>query len=189
MQWLRDGLGIIKRADESGTLAADADPNQHVYLVPAFVGLGAPHWDPEARGALFGLTRGTGPKELARAALESVCFQTVDLIAGHAGRLAGHGRPGDGAARRRRHDGVGLDDAVPGRPAGCTVDRPTVQETTALGAAYLAGLSAGIFPDPARFADSWRLERRFNPAMEEAKRRQKLAGWKDAVARTLSRPS
>jgi glycerol kinase len=189
VQWLRDGLGIIKRADESGRLAAAADANQHVYLVPAFVGLGAPHWDPEARGALFGLTRGSGPKELARAALESVCFQTVDLIAAMRADWPAMASQAtvlrvDGGMVASNWTMQCLADLL-----GAPVDRPEVQETTALGAAYLAGLSAGIFPDPARFADSWRLERRFSPAMDEATRRQKLAGWKDAVSRTLSRQS
>jgi glycerol kinase len=189
VQWLRDGLGIIKRADESGALAAEADPNQHVYLVPAFVGLGAPHWDPDARGALFGLTRGSGPKEIARAALESVCFQTVDLIEA---MRADWPDMADRATVLRVDGGmVGSDWTMQclADLLGAPVDRPEVQETTALGAAYLAGLAAGIFPDPTRFADTWRLERRFSPAMADAERRRKLAGWKDAVGRTLSRQS
>ncbi len=189
VQWLRDGLGIIERADESGRLAAEADPNQAVYLVPAFVGLGAPHWDPEARGALFGLTRGTGPKELARAALESVCFQTVDLVDA---MRADWPDMAEKATVLRVDGGMVASDWTMQCLAdllGAPVDRPEVQETTALGAAYLAGLGAGLFPDPARFADRWRLERRFSPAMEETTRRQKLMGWRDAVSRTLSRQS
>ena len=113
VQWLRDGLKVIARASEAGQLARDADPEQDVVLVPAFVGLGAPYWDPDCRGALFGLTRNTGASELARAALQSVCFQTYDLAAGDARRLSGGGE--GGAARRRRHGGVRLDDAAPGR--------------------------------------------------------------------------
>jgi glycerol kinase len=189
VQWLRDGLGIIKRADESGTLAAEADPNQQVYLVPAFVGLGAPHWDPDARGALFGLTRGSGPKEIARAALESVCFQTVDLI--EAMRADWPDMAGRATVLRVDGGMVASDWTMQclADLLGAPVDRPEVQETTALGAAYLAGLAAGMFPDPARFADTWRLERRFSPAMGDTERRRKLAGWKDAVGRTLSQRS
>jgi glycerol kinase len=189
VQWLRDGLGLIKRADESGTLAAEADPNQHVYLVPAFVGLGAPHWDPDARGALFGLTRGSGPKEIARAALESVCFQTVDLVEA---MRADWPDMASRATVLRVDGGMVVSDWTMQCLAdllGAPVDRPEVQETTALGAAYLAGLAAGMFPDPARFADTWRLERRFSPAMGDTERRRKLAGWKDAVGRTLSQRS
>ena len=116
MQWLRDGLRIIASAPESGALAAKADPGQDVYLVPAFVGLGAPYWQPEARGALFGLTRATRPSELARAALEAVCYQTRDLLeAMHSDWSAGGE---SGAARRRRHGGERLDHAVPGRHPG-----------------------------------------------------------------------
>jgi glycerol kinase len=185
VQWLRDGLGLIGAASESGALAAAADPAQEVYLVPAFVGLGAPYWDPEARGAIFGLTRGTGPKELARAALESVCFQTGDLVAA----MQADWPQADHAATVLRVDGgMVASDWTMQRLAdllGAPVDRPEIKETTALGAAYLAGLAAGLYPDPERFADAWRLERRFGPAMEPAIRERKLAGWRDAVGRLL----
>ena len=185
VQWLRDGLGLIRAAEESGPLAEAADPSQDVYLVPAFVGLGAPYWDPDARGALFGLTRGTGPKELARAALESVCFQTADLL----DAMRADWPQGGAAATVLRVDGgMVASDWTMQRLAdvlGAPVDRPQVKETTALGAAYLAGLAAGVFPEPERFADAWRLERRFLPAMDEATRTRKLAGWRDAVSRVL----
>jgi glycerol kinase len=187
VQWLRDGLGIIKTAAESGVLAREADPAQSVYLVPAFVGLGAPHWDPDCRGALFGLTRATGPREIAHAALESVCFQTLDLLdAMHKDWSAD-----EGAAIALRVDGgmVASDWAMQ-RLAdilGAPIDRPEVKETTALGAAYLAGLHAGIFPEPTAFADMWRLEMRFFPSLPEIQRAQKVAGWRDAVSRTLTR--
>ncbi len=187
VQWLRDGLGIVKHASETGALADDADPNQDVYLVPAFVGLGAPYWDPDARGTLFGLTRGTGPKELARATLESVCYQTADLIAA---MQADRGGAGMNATVLRVDGGMAASDWTMQRLAdilAAPVDRPEVMETTALGAAYLAGLDAGVYPEPARFADRWRLERRFTPAMDAATRERKLAGWKDAVSRTLTR--
>jgi glycerol kinase len=185
VQWLRDGLGIIRAASESGPLAEAADPAQDVYLVPAFVGLGAPYWDPEARGAIFGLTRGTGPKELARAALESVCYQTADLVAA---MQADWPQAREAATVLRVDGGMVASDWTMQRLAdllGAPVDRPEIKETTALGAAYLAGLAAGLYPDPERFADAWRLERRFAPAMEPPTRKRKLAGWSDAVGRLL----
>jgi glycerol kinase len=188
VQWLRDGLGVIGSAGETGALAEQADPAQSVYLVPAFVGLGAPFWDAEARGALFGLTRGTGPKELARAALESVCYQTQDLLAA----MRADWPQADGAETVLRVDGgMVASDWTMQRLAdilAAPVDRPEVLETTALGAGYLAGLGAGVFPEPARFADSWRLQRRFLPVMDDGVRQAKLAGWRDAVSRTLTRP-
>ncbi|SIR07093.1 glycerol kinase GlpK [Bosea sp. TND4EK4] len=188
VQWLRDGLGIIEKASETGPLAEAADPAQDVYLVPAFVGLGAPHWDSAARGAMFGLTRGTGPREFARAALESVCYQTLDLIdAMHADW------PGADKGKRavlRVDGGMVASDWTMQRLADILdlpVDRPTVLETTALGAAYLAGLEAGLLPEPDRFADQWRLERRFSPAMAGSERKHRVAGWRDAVRRTLTK--
>jgi glycerol kinase len=188
VQWLRDGLGIIRTAAESGPLADQADPAQSVYLVPAFVGLGAPYWDAECRGAMFGLTRGTGPKEIAKAALESVCYQTLDLLEAMRADWPG---AADARTVLRVDGGMTASDWAMQRLAdilGSPVDRPVVKETTALGAAYLAGLTAGVFPEPDRFADLWRLENRFLPALDEAARRTKVAGWRDAVSRTLTRP-
>jgi glycerol kinase len=186
VQWLRDGLGVVPDAASTGALAATADPTQDVILVPAFVGLGAPYWRPDARGALFGLTRGSGPAELARAALESVCFQTADLLAA----MRADWPPAAAALKVLRVDGGMADsDWTMQRLAdltGCTVDRPHVRETTALGAAYLAGLHGGFYPEPDRVAAQWRLERRFIPQMDEAIRRQKLAAWATAVRRLLS---
>jgi glycerol kinase len=188
VQWLRDGLGIITSAAESGPLAEQADPAQSVYLVPAFVGLGAPYWDADCRGAMFGLTRGTGPKEIAQAALEAVCYQTLDLLDAMRSDWPG----ASGAQTVLRVDGgMVASDWTMQRLAdilGSQVDRPVVKETTALGAAYLAGLSAGVYPDPERFADLWRLENRFTPSMSATVRDRKVAGWRDAVARTLSAP-
>jgi glycerol kinase len=186
VQWLRDGLGIIKHASETGPLAEAADPKQNVYLVPAFVGLGAPFWDAEARAALYGMTRNTGPKELARAALESVCYQTLDLLEAMRADW-----PQGSAARTvlRVDGGMTASDWTMQRLADildAPVDRPTIGETTALGAAYLAGLAAGLLPEPERFADRWRLERRFVPALDGATRGVKIAGWRDAVRRTLT---
>jgi glycerol kinase len=189
VQWLRDGLGIIGSASESGELAARADEEQDVVLVPAFTGLGAPWWDADCRGALFGLTRATGPAEIARAALESVCFQTADLIA--AMRADWAGSAGDAAAPMvlRVDGGMVASDWTMQRLAdllGAPVDRPQIAETTALGAAYLAGLAVGLYPQPHRFADTWRLQRRFEPRMAPAERVRRLARWHDAVRRTLT---
>ncbi|MFH1555438.1 MAG: glycerol kinase GlpK [Pseudomonadota bacterium] len=181
VQWLRDGLGVIAHAHETGALAAAADPEQDVILVPAFVGLGAPHWRPDVRGALFGLTRATGPKELARAALESVCFQTVDLLTAMRADWTGQGE----ATVLRVDGGMSASDYTMQRLAdllGAPVDRPVVQETTALGAAYLAGLGCGLFPAPEAFAARWRLDRRFTPQMSEAARAARLAAWDAAIA-------
>ncbi|MDQ0316966.1 glycerol kinase GlpK [Amorphus orientalis] len=184
VQWLRDGLGVVGHAAESGPLAERADPAQDVYLVPAFTGLGAPHWDAEARGAIFGLTRGTGPAELARAALESVCFQTGDLYAAMHEDFAG------GEATVLRADGgMAVSDWTMQRLADLLahpVDRPAIAETTALGAAWLAGAAVGAWPDEDDFARMWARERRFEPAMAEEERLRRVEGWRDAVRRTLS---
>ncbi len=186
VQWLRDGLRVVQSAAETGALAAAADPTQEVILIPAFVGLGAPYWRPDARGALFGLTRATGPRELAQAALESVCFQTADLLAA----MRADCREAGTALKSLRVDGgMAESDWTMQRLAdliGSTVDRPQIKETTALGAAYLAGLQVGFFPEPDRFAAHWRLERRFTPQMDEATRQRKLAGWSAAMQRLLT---
>ncbi len=184
VQWLRDGLGIIKAASETGELASKADPGQQVYLVPAFVGLGAPWWDAEARGAVFGMTRNTGPAELARAALESVAYQTCDLVDAMKKDWKG------GARTVLRVDGgmVASDWAMQ-RLADlldAPVDRPTILETTALGAAWLAGSRAGVWPARSGFAKSWALDQRFKPQMDDKTRKTTLKGWRDAVSRTLS---
>jgi glycerol kinase len=184
VQWLRDGLKIISGAAQSGTLADAADPNQDVYLVPAFVGLGAPYWDADCRGAMFGLTRNSGPAEFARAALESVCYQTRDLLEAMK-RDWGTAR----ATVLRVDGGMVASDWTMQRLAdilSAPVDRPKVLETTALGAGYLAGLQTGFYPDLEAFAARWSLDRRFEPLMPEAERERKYAGWQDAVSRTLS---
>lgn len=184
VQWLRDGLRVIDDATQSGPLAAMADPEQSVYLVPAFTGLGAPHWDPAARGALFGLTRNTGPAELARAALESVAYQTRDLIEAMRADL--------GAAPETvlRVDGGMVESDWAMRfladMLAAPVDRPEVLETTALGAAYLAGLAAGVCPAPEVFAGHWSVQHRFMPTMPESERERRYAGWRDSVRRTLT---
>jgi glycerol kinase len=185
VQWLRDALKVIVRAEDVNALAAAADPAEQVYLVPAFVGLGAPYWDAQARAAVFGLTRKAGAAELARAALEAVGYQTRDLL-----EAMGADWPRRGADTVLRVDGgMAASDvtlqfladilAVP-------VDRPPVMETTAVGAAYLAGSAAGLCPDLDGFAASWRCARRFVPQMDDAVRARKWAGWRDAVSRTLT---
>ncbi|MGC1445373.1 MAG: FGGY-family carbohydrate kinase, partial [Xanthobacteraceae bacterium] len=186
VQWLRDGLHVVQSAAETGPLAEAADPTQEVILVPAFVGLGAPYWRPDVRGALFGLTRATGQRELAQAALESVCFQTADLIAA----MRADWSTADATLRTLRVDGgMANSDWTMQRLAdliGSNVDRPQIKETTALGAAYLAGLHTGFYPAPDRFLDHWQLERRFSPRMDEATRERKLAAWTSAVRRLLT---
>jgi glycerol kinase len=187
VQWLRDGLRIIGHAAESGALAEAADLQQQVYLVPAFVGLGAPYWDAEARGALFGLTRSTGPAEIARAALEAVCFQTYDLLQA----MRADWPEAESAGSVLRVDGgmVASDWTMQclADLLNAPVDRPRILETTALGAACLAGMQAGLYPGLEELSSGWHLERRFMPAMDEKIRRQKLDGWADAVARTLTK--
>ncbi|MEM9027725.1 MAG: glycerol kinase GlpK [Pseudomonadota bacterium] len=184
VQWLRDGLKIIDDAAHSGELADASDAGQDVFLVPAFVGLGAPYWDAECRGAMFGLTRNTGRAEFARAALESVCYQTRDLLEAMRGDW--------GAARStvlRVDGGMVASDWTMQRLADildAPVDRPKVLETTAVGAAYLAGMQVGFYPGLDEFARTWSLERRFEPKMAGDERSRKYALWKDAVARTLS---
>ena len=207
VQWLRDGLGLIRSAADSGALAAAADPGEQVYLVPAFVGLGAPWWDANARGAIFGLTRKSGPAELARAALEAVGYQTRDLIEAMRAdwpELAHvpakwtpvcrqeHAQMKESGTVLRVDGGMTASDFAMQFLADildAPVDRPVVQETTALGAAYLAGLAAGVCPEPDDFAKSWKRERRFVPSMYAAVRARKWAGWQDAVRRTLTRSS
>ena len=184
VQWLRDGLKIIRSAAETEALAAAADPNQQLYLVPAFTGLGAPYWDPDCRGAVFGLTRNSGPAEFARAALDSVAYQTRDLVeAMHADW------PDAGDTVLRVDGGMTANDRVLQGLAdilGAPVDRPKVLETTALGAAWLAGMRAGLYPGPAEFARTWALDRRFEPEMDAERREESYAGWRDAVRRTLT---
>jgi glycerol kinase len=183
VQWLRDEMGLIADAAESGELAALADENQLVYLVPAFVGMGAPYWDAECRGAIFGLTRASGPKELAKAALESVCYQTRDLLEamqrdwGQSGetvlRVDGGMVASDWTMQR-------LSDLLP-----AVVERPLNAETTALGAAYLAGMKVGFYPSLDEFAATWKCDHRYIPSLDESERAQLYAGWQDAVRRTL----
>lgn len=184
VQWLRDGLGIIDSAKQSGELAAEADDSQQVYMIPAFTGLGAPWWDADARGALIGLTRGTGPAEISRAALESVCYQTLDLLNA---MQADWQQSADTVLRV--DGGMVASDWTMQRLADILqspVDRPIIAETTALGAAWLAGSRAGVWPDQAGFAQSWKLDKNFAPQMALEERDSKVAGWDKAVRRVLS---
>lgn len=184
VQWLRDGLKIVKNAKETGALARLADKNQNVYLVPAFVGLGAPYWNAEVRGALFGLTRATTNKELARAALEAVCYQTNDLLEAMRKDWGSRGETilrVDGGMTASDWTMQFLADIL-----DAPVDRPAVLETTAVGAAYLAGLQVGLLPRPDVFAKTWIREKRFMPKMDAQTRAEKLAGWKAAVGKTLA---
>ena len=179
VQWLRDGLKLLKRASDTGPLAKAADRTQQVYLVPAFVGLGAPYWNPNVRGAIFGLTRATTNKELARAALEAVCYQTYDLLEAmkkdwpQAKDTVLRVDGGMSASNWTMQCLADLLDAP--------VDRPKILETTALGAAYLAGLQAGLLPAPEIIAERWKRDKRFTPKLTAATREDKLAGWADCV--------
>ena len=185
VQWLRDGLRVIRAAHETQALAEQADPMQNVILVPAFVGLGAPYWNPDCRGAVFGLTRNSGPAEFAKAALESVGYQTRDLLEAMQADWQGAGAKAtlrvDGGMSASDWAMQFLSDII-----GAPVDRPMVRETTALGAAWLAGMRAGLYPDQAGFAANWALERTFAPVMDRGVRDQKYAAWKRAVQATLS---
>ncbi len=186
VQWLRDGLKIIKSANETGALAESADPSQDVYLVPAFVGLGAPHWDAEARGAIYGLTRNSGPAELARAALESVAYQTNDLLSAMKKDWKASGKE----TVLRVDGGMVASDWTMQRLAdilNAPVDRPAILETTALGAAWLAAHAQGVWPDAEGFSKSWSLDRRFTPRLDAEARKRKLSGWSSAVRRTLAK--
>ena len=185
VKWLRDGLGIIRTAPETAMLAEAADPHQEIYFVPAFVGLGAPYWSPEIRGAVLGITAATGPKEFARAALESVAYQTRDLLEAMRADWTNAGKT---ETILRVDGGMAANDWMLQFLAdilNAPVDRPKLVETTALGAAYLAGLAAGVAPGPDEFGALWRRERRFTPAMDDKTRSRKVKAWRDTVARVL----
>ncbi|KEO52618.1 glycerol kinase GlpK [Thioclava pacifica] len=184
VQWLRDGLKIIEAADQTQSLADAADPEQEVIIVPAFTGLGAPYWNPDCRGAVFGLTRNSGPAEFARAALESVGFQTRDLLEAMQADWSDDARPTlrvDGGMTASDWAMQFLSDIL-----GAPVDRPKVLETTALGAAWLAGYKAGLYPEPEEFAKSWALDRNFIAQMTEERREARYAAWKKAVQATIA---
>jgi glycerol kinase len=183
VQWLRDGLKLIASAGETEALARGIENTGGVYLVPAFTGLGAPYWDAEARGAILGLSRASGIKEIVRAALEAVCYQTRDLLAAMAA-------DGVGAPTALRVDGgLTVNDWVMQFLADILdvpVERPKVTETTALGAAYLAGLATGFYGSRADIARQWQRDKLFRPAMAPERRNALYDGWKQAVARIRS---
>jgi len=187
VQWLRDGLKIIDDVSKTGELAQNADMEQNVILVPAFTGMGAPYWDAQARGAIFGITRASGPAEFAKAALEAVCYQTRDLLEAmnrdmNNSKLETILRV-DGGMVASNWTMQALADIL-----AAPVDRPKIHETTAVGAAWLAGSYAGIWPGQKKFADNWQCERRFEPAMDNELRNSKYGHWLDAVNRTLTKP-
>jgi len=190
VQWLRDGLQIIKEAKEAEELAKKADPTEQLYMVPAFTGLGAPYWDAHCRGAIYGLTRNTGREEFAKAALESVGYQTRDLLEAMVADMASQKNMLPTEKTILRVDGgmaasswtiQFLSDIV-----DSYVDRPQILETTALGVAWLAGMRHGFYPDQTHFAKEWALEQRFVPQMKAERRERLYQGWKEAVKRTLS---
>ena len=183
MQWLRDGLKIIAHASATPGLAQVTPTTGRAYLVPAFTGLGEPHWEPGARGAIVGLTRDSGVGEIVRAALEAVCYQTKDLL----GAMTADGAPSPPALRV--DGGMVANDWTMQFLADILdipVERPVISETTALGAAYLAGLATGYFKDMSDIAGRWRCDKRFEPAMAAAKRDALYAGWREAVERVRS---
>lgn len=184
VQWLRDGLGVIAKSGETEALAAAADPNQGVVLVPAFVGLGAPYWQPEARGAMFGLTRNTGPAELARAVLEANAFQTRDLLEAMRKDWT------DAAQTTLRVDGGMVANdlmlQILADTIGVPVERPRVLETTAMGAAWLAGSKAGVWPDQEGFAAMWQADKRFTPTGDAEMRDRDYRRWQHAIAAVIS---
>ncbi len=186
IQWLCENLGIIDTASQSEQFAAESDPSQPIYIVPAFTGLGAPYWDPQARGAIYGLTRETGPKELARAALESVGYQTQDLL--QAMKLDWNNKD-DTQTILRVDGGMVKNDWMMQFLADildAPVERPKSLETTAIGAAYLAGYQHAFYPNLTDFGQHWERDKRFEPMIKNEDRIQKYNGWKMAVARTLS---
>ncbi|HEX5802324.1 MAG TPA: FGGY-family carbohydrate kinase, partial [Azospira sp.] len=182
VQWLRDGLGLIDSAAAVEALAASVPDSGGVYLVPAHAGLGAPYWDPRARGALLGLTRGSTRAHIARAALEAIAYQSAELL------QAMSEDAGQPLAELRVDGGAAANDLLLQFQAdllGVPVLRPQVTETTALGAAFLAGLAVGFWQDEAELDAHWRVERRFEPALSADRRQTLLAGWRRAVARSL----
>jgi glycerol kinase len=184
VQWLRDAIKLIDHAGESEALARQVDDTNGVYLVPAFTGLGAPYWDPLARGAIIGLTRNSGIAHIVRAALESVCYQSRDLL--RAMQADGANAP----AALRVDGGMVSNDWLMQFLAdmlGLPVERPVIAQTTALGAAYLAGLGAGVFSSLEELSDKWQRNRLFAPQMAAPRRSALYQGWCEAVSRTLSK--
>ena len=178
VQWLRDGLGIINDAAQTGHMAATSNPEEPIYMVPAFTGLGAPHWDAQAKGAIYGLTRNTGPKEFARAALESVCYQTADLLEAMQADWAASGLEAPRASLRVDGGMVASDWMLQflADMLNARVERPQNLESTALGAAYLAALHLDMVPQPDEMQATWQLDHRFSPNMDADTRKEKQKG-------------
>ena len=186
VQWLRDSLGTLENAAQSGSMAASSDAAEEVYMVPAFTGLGAPYWAPQAKGAIFGLTRNTGPNELARAALEASCYQTRDLLEAmkedfNSSEYSQTILRVDGGMSASDWTMQFLSDIL-----NSPVDRSKILETTAVGAAYLAGLFIGFYPGPQEFSKNWILDKRFEPEISSAQREKKYAGWLACVDQVLN---
>lgn len=183
IQWLRDGLRMLKDAKDSEAYATKVESTDGVYLVPAFVGLGTPYWDSDVRGAMFGVTRGTTKEHFVRATLESLAYQTRDV-------LSAMEADSNISVKTLRADGGAVKNnflmQFQGDILNVPVQRPVINETTALGAAYLAGLAVGFWKDQAEIAEQWKLEKSFDPAMEEEKREELYAGWKKAVHATMA---
>lgn len=180
VQWLRDGLKIIDDASQTGAMADEADDSQELILVPAFAGLGAPYWEPDVRGAIFGLTRNSGANEFSRAALEAVCFQTRDLTQA----MYSDWQDANSDITLRVDGGMVASDWTMqflSNILNADIDRPTILETTALGAAWLAGMRAGVWPGQEGFAKQWKLQQKFTPNMDEELREHRYKNWKSAV--------
>jgi glycerol kinase len=180
VQWLRDGLGFITSSEQIESLAASVPDAGGVFLVPAFAGLGAPHWDPHARGALLGLTRGSGRAHIARAALDAIAYQSAELL------QAMQSDAGGTVTELRVDGGAAANDLLMQSQAdllGVPVVRPKILESTALGAAYLAGLATGVWADKAEIAAHWQMERQFSPAMSADEAASRMTRWRRAVER------
>ena len=183
IQWIRDGIHLIDHVDEIEPLMQTQNSNDGVYMVPAFTGLGAPHWDANARGAILGITRDTRPAHLVRAALEAVCYQTLELVEAmskDSGQAVSRLRVDGGMVNNDRLLQI-LSDII-----GIQVDKPAIVETTALGAAYLAGLAHGIYQDQNQIAELWQCQQQHQPMMDESERSRMIEGWQQAVARVRS---
>ena len=183
VQWLRDTVGLVPSADESAVLAASLESNDGVYLVPAFTGLGAPHWNPHTRGTLLGMTRDTGPAHIARAVLEAVCYQSYELLEAMADDV------GEDIEMLRIDGGMANNNWLAQYLADITripVAKPALLETTALGAARLAGLQAGVFDDLNALQEAWIADQTFDPSMSDSQRRTLLSTWQRAVSAAIA---
>ena len=185
VQWLRDGIKIIDSADQTGRMAREANPQEPIILVPAFAGLGAPYWKPDVRGAIFGLSRNTGVNELAKATLESVCYQTQDLIQA----MLEDCQIDRSKLKLRVDGGMAASDWTMQCLADtldCQVDRPQIIETTALGAAWLAGYTTSTWGNQEEFAKLWKLNQSFSPQLDSESRKKNYARWQQSIQATIA---